>query len=104
MAFPSLFEGFGFTLLEAMACGAQVVCSNTTSLGELAKDYAETFDPRDPEDILAAIVAALSHIEDQNRKERGLAYAATFDWEVTANEVLKVYQRCASKAFTEAVK
>ncbi len=94
MAFPSLFEGFGFPLLEAMACRAPVMCSNTTSLGELAKDYAITFDPHDADAIYAAMVAAADHRGGAVAIDRAAAYAATFDWNNTAGEVLKVYQHC----------
>ncbi len=96
MVFPSLFEGFGFPLLEAMACGAPVICSNTTSLGELAKDYADTFDPTQPEEILQTLVKAAGYTDREVRINKGIAYAATFNWTSAARQVLKVYEQCVT--------
>lgn len=95
MVFPSLYEGFGFPLLEAMACGALTACSNTTSLGELAQDYAETFDPLDPEAICQAMTCALSAPNQAQRKQRARAYAESFSWARTAQQVLAIYQQVA---------
>jgi glycosyltransferase involved in cell wall biosynthesis len=58
MVFPSLFEGFGIPLVEAMACGCPVACSNTTSLPEVAGDAGVTFDPLDSEAMAASIWSA----------------------------------------------
>ena len=94
MAFPSLFEGFGFPLLEALACGARVICSDSTALSELALGYAETFDPYSVEEIAASMEHAIERSFTNEEKERGIEYARSFQWDKTAREVLEVYQEC----------
>ncbi len=97
MVFPSLFEGFGFPLLEAMACGAPAICSNTTSLGELAPDPNMTFDPESPDDICAKLALGLDLPERDAVVASGKKYAASFRWENTAQQVLQVYKGCATR-------
>ena len=60
LVFPSLFEGFGIPLLEAMWCDCPIVCSNTTSLPEIAGDAALLVDPRSPEDLAHAMSRVLT--------------------------------------------
>jgi glycosyltransferase involved in cell wall biosynthesis len=92
LAFPSLYEGFGLPVLEAMACGAPVVCSNTSSLPEVAGDAALLFDPHDVTAITQALHRLLSddtlHADLQ---QRGLDRAATFSWDRVAAETEAVY-------------
>jgi len=79
--FPSFFEGFGLSLVEAMACGLVCACSNNSSLGEIGADAALTFDPADPAEIAEAIRRALT--DEPLRAElrrKGLLRAAEFDW------------------------
>ena len=82
LVFPSLYEGFGYPPLEAMACGCPVAASTATSLPEICGDAAVFFDPLSSEDIAHAIVRALD--DDGELRERGLRRAATFTWKATA--------------------
>jgi len=91
--FPSLYEGFGLPVLEAMACGTPVICSNTSSLPEVAGDAALMVDPTDVQALAESIRFVL--MEDALRKEltiKGLARAAEFSWERTARETWGVYK------------
>src|SRR5262249_15230589 len=81
-ACPSLYEGFGFTVLEAMACGVPVVCSTATSLPEVAGDAALYADPQEPREFADALGRAFAN--DDLRKqliENGFKNCARFGWE-----------------------
>jgi glycosyltransferase involved in cell wall biosynthesis len=93
-AYPSLYEGFGMRVLEAMARGVPVASSNATSLPEVADDAALLFDPRDTAAISAALRRLLTDTELVARLSReGRARAAEFTWERCAEGVLDVYGR-----------
>ena len=96
--FPSLYEGFGLPPLEAMACSAPVVCSNTSSLPEVVGDAAVLFDPRDIGEIASAIERVVSDaaLRDELRA-KGIAQAAKFSWERAARETLAVYESVCKK-------
>lgn len=89
LVFPSLYEGFGFPVLEAMHCGTPVVCSNTSSLPELAGDAALLVDPLDA-DAIAGAMARLSADADLRRDltARGHVQTRGFTWERAARETL----------------
>jgi len=90
--FPSLFEGFGLPPLEAMACGAPVICSNAASLPEVVGDAALLIDPLSADDLAAALRRLLDDADLRARlRVAGLARAALFSWERTARETLAVY-------------
>ncbi|MEK7511765.1 MAG: glycosyltransferase family 1 protein [Patescibacteria group bacterium] len=89
-AFPSLFEGFGIPVLEAMACGCPVVCSNTTSLPEVAGDAALMFNPENTEEIVGCLEQVLLNSElSASLREKGLERAKQFSWRKCAEETLR---------------
>jgi glycosyltransferase involved in cell wall biosynthesis len=91
LVFPSLYEGFGMPLLEAMACGTPVACSNVSSLPEVAGDAAQLFNPLDTASIADAIEAVLGSPQRANSlRERGLARAANFTWQRAAERTHEV--------------
>ncbi|MCL6446981.1 MAG: glycosyltransferase family 4 protein [Armatimonadetes bacterium] len=90
--FPSLYEGFGLPVLEAMACGTPVLCSGTTSVGEVAGEAAVKFDPTSDSDLVAKMKQLLNDPELRTRlAERGYLRAREFSWERCARDTLSVY-------------
>lgn len=95
--FPSLLEGFGLPALEAMACGAPVLTSSTTSLPEVCGDAALLVDPADHERIGEALVELVhSPSLRAELRERGLQRASRFTWRCVAEDVLRLYREIAS--------
>lgn len=94
--FPSLYEGFGLPVLEAMGCGCPVICSNASSLPEVAGDAAVLVDPRDSDQLAMELtrVLASSSLRDE-LQARGSARAGQFSWDRTAAETVAVYRRLA---------
>jgi glycosyltransferase involved in cell wall biosynthesis len=91
LVFPSLFEGFGMPVLEAMACGCPVVCSNSTSLPEISGDAALLIDPEDPDTLARAVANVIRSHELRDRmRECGLARARQFSWRRHTTETLRV--------------
>jgi glycosyltransferase involved in cell wall biosynthesis len=93
LLFPSLAEGFGFPLLEAMACGTPVVCAKAGSLPEVAGGAARTVPPHDHDALAAAAAEVLA--DPAPWRERGLARAAEFTWKRCAEQTVRVYREAA---------
>jgi glycosyltransferase involved in cell wall biosynthesis len=92
-AFPSLYEGFGLPVLEAMACGTPVITSNVSSLPEVAGNAALLVDPYNVDELAGAIRRILSDPAlAADLRARGLERARQFSWERTAQETLEVYR------------
>jgi glycosyltransferase involved in cell wall biosynthesis len=96
--YPSLYEGFGLPVLEAMACGAATVTSKVSSLPEVAGDAALLVDPYSIEELSNAIAQVLEDptVRDDLRA-RGMARAAQFTWDRTARETLSAYACAVAK-------
>jgi glycosyltransferase involved in cell wall biosynthesis len=93
--YPSLYEGFGFPVLEAMACGTPVVTSNVSSLPEVGGTAAVLVDPENIHSIRVGIKQALS--EEKSRSQAGLRQAKKFNWSQAAQQVLEVYEKIANR-------
>ena len=94
MVYPSLYEGFGLPVIEAMACGCPVITSNLSSLPEVAGDAALSINPYNIDEISDAMHRLIA---DRNLQQRlsasGIQRAGTFSWDRCARETINVYQR-----------
>lgn len=93
LVFPSLIEGFGLPVVEALACGLRVATSDRGSLKEVGGDAAIYFDPEKPEAIADALVEISSETTSERKKriEKGLSHAAKFDWDKAALATCQSY-------------
>jgi glycosyltransferase involved in cell wall biosynthesis len=96
--FPSFYEGFGLPILEAMACGRAVACSNTSAMPEVADGAGLFFNPHSVEDIKRSMADILLDAELRGRMERlGLQRAAHFSWQKSARATLRVYEEVVAE-------
>jgi glycosyltransferase involved in cell wall biosynthesis len=94
LIFPSLFEGFGMPVLEAMACGCPVVCSDSTSLPEIAGEAALLCNPRDAESFAGALARVLKEGElREELRRRGFTRAAAYSWRRFTLETVRIFRR-----------
>jgi glycosyltransferase involved in cell wall biosynthesis len=94
VAVPSLYEGFGLPVLEAMACGTPVVASRSSSLPELGRDCVGYFDPMSPASMAQKTFSVLTDQRLSNdMAARGIVRSGLFSWTKTAHETLEVYLR-----------
>lgn len=93
--YPSLYEGFGFPILEAMACGVPVITSNISSLPEVGGKAVQYVTPNNSEQLSQKIIEIISsQSKRQKMVELGFQQAEKFSWEKTALETIKVFENC----------
>jgi glycosyltransferase involved in cell wall biosynthesis len=91
--YPSLNEGFGIPLLEAMACGTPVIAADIPVFREVAGDAAVYFDPRDPESLARAIDTGLDEATRREHIARGFQRLQSYSWDKTTADTYAVYQK-----------
>jgi glycosyltransferase involved in cell wall biosynthesis len=98
LVFPSLCEGFGLPVLEAMQCGCPVITSRISSLPEVGGDAAMYCDPEEQDSIADALHLVLEDEELRNKiRKKGLEHAARFSWEKTAGATHHVYEKVCAR-------
>lgn len=97
--FPSIYEGFGLTPLEAMSCGAPVICSNRTSLPEVVGEAAISVDPDDTQALVEAMRSVLTNPTlEADLRARSLQRSTQFSWHKAANETISAYEEAFARS------
>lgn len=94
---PSMYEGFGIPVLEALSCGAPVACSNASSLPEVGGDVVQYFDPGSVDELCVAVERSLVYGRSQAAVAMRKEWAATFSWDRAAEEFCEVVRKIAKK-------
>lgn len=98
LIFPSLYEGFGLPVIEAMACGAKVVTSNCSSLKEIARGHATLVDPKSVRSICEGIKWVVNHPREADKMAKdSVEYALSFTWENVAKKVVSTIDQICHK-------
>ncbi|MFA5059063.1 MAG: glycosyltransferase family 1 protein [Candidatus Omnitrophota bacterium] len=93
LVYPSLYEGFGIPLLEAMACGCPIVASSIPSNIEIAGDIPIFFSPNDEDELIRSLGKAVSESRKSSRIQDGFDRAKLFSWDMTAQKTLDIYKK-----------
>jgi glycosyltransferase involved in cell wall biosynthesis len=94
LVFPSVYEGFGLPVVEAMACGTPVIAANSSSVPEAVGEAGLLFNPNDVQTLVNQMTAVLANRDLYNKlSQQGLAHAQRFSWERAGRETAVVYQR-----------
>ena len=89
--YPSLYEGFGMPIIEAMACGVPVLCSKVSSMPEVGGFHAFYFDPNDPHSICETMVHV--HEQKEYNSKKAIAYAQSFSWKEMATDIIRAIEK-----------
>ena len=91
--YPSLYEGFGFPILEALSCGCHVICSDTSSHPEVGGDYAGYFPPQDTAQLVDLMMAVDNTYISSEKVHARIAWADTFSWEKYVSTLVPLLER-----------